>query len=187
MSKTRYTISEAADAVQVENHVLRYWEDELDLTVPRNDLGHRYYTKENIDEFVQIQKWKEDGYQLKAIKTLLHPEDLKPKETTTQMTEVKAAPVTAATSSQLKMEQFQNILTDIVRNVIEENNPQLGKAVSEQVGDKVLKEMNYLMREQDEMEEERYKKLDASIREHQNKNAKKEPKRKWFGRKTQTT
>ena len=61
MDKQRYMISDAAAAVNVESHVLRYWEDELKLTVPRNEMGHRYYTKENIDEFQKIKELKERG------------------------------------------------------------------------------------------------------------------------------
>ena len=72
MDKQRYMISDAAAAVNVESHVLRYWEDELKLTVPRNEMGHRYYTKENIDEFQKIKELKERGYQLKAIKMILN-------------------------------------------------------------------------------------------------------------------
>ena len=30
--------------VGVESHVLRYWEDELQLEIPRNGKSHRYYT-----------------------------------------------------------------------------------------------------------------------------------------------
>ena len=55
MEKVRYMISDAANIVNVESHVLRYWEDELELNVPRNELGHRYYTKENIQEFQRIK------------------------------------------------------------------------------------------------------------------------------------
>ena len=47
---------------------------------------------------------------------------------------------------------------------MEENNESLGKEVSTQVGEKVLKEMNYLMRDREEREEERYRKLDETIR-----------------------
>ena len=66
----------------------------------------------------------------------------------------------------IKMEQFQSIMTNIVRNALEENNQALGKEVGSQVGEKVLKEMNYLMREQDDAEEERFRRLDAAIRAH---------------------
>ena len=72
MEKVRYMISDAAAMAGVETHVLRYWEDELDLTIPRNEMGHRYYTSENIQEFKRIKELKEKGYQLKAIRAILH-------------------------------------------------------------------------------------------------------------------
>ena len=75
MEKVRYTISDAAQMMDVESHALRYWEEELDLSVPRNEQGHRYYTKENIEQFQKIKDLKEKGYQLKAIKMLLHEEE----------------------------------------------------------------------------------------------------------------
>ena len=75
MKKVRYMISDAANMMQVESHVLRYWEEELELDVPRNEMGHRYYTEENMQQFRQIKKWKEEGYQLKAIKMMLHNEN----------------------------------------------------------------------------------------------------------------
>ena len=56
MEKVRYMISDAAAAVDVETHVLRYWEDELGLDVPRNELGHRYYTRDNIKQFLRIRR-----------------------------------------------------------------------------------------------------------------------------------
>ena len=63
MEQVRYMISDAANIVAVESHVLRYWEDELELTVPRNELGHRYYTQENVDQFLRIKQLKEEGYE----------------------------------------------------------------------------------------------------------------------------
>lgn len=64
-------ISDAAKRVQVESHVLRYWEEELKLPIKRNELGHRYYTQKDIERFVQIKTMKERGLQLKAIKLIL--------------------------------------------------------------------------------------------------------------------
>ena len=37
MGEVRYMISEAAKKLQVESHVLRYWEDELGLEIGRTD------------------------------------------------------------------------------------------------------------------------------------------------------
>lgn len=64
-------ISDAAKEVKVESHVLRYWEEELHLPIKRNELGHRYYTEEDVDRFKEIKDLKERGLQLKAIKMIL--------------------------------------------------------------------------------------------------------------------
>lgn len=69
--KTIYYISEAAKKVQVENHVLRYWEEELQLPIKRNEMGHRYYTEQDVKQLQEIKMLKEQGLQLKAIRTVL--------------------------------------------------------------------------------------------------------------------
>jgi Predicted transcriptional regulators len=71
MSGTRFMISDTAKQVEVEAHVLRYWEEELELKIARTEMGHRYYTRENIQLFKNIKELKEQGFQLKAIKILL--------------------------------------------------------------------------------------------------------------------
>ena len=67
----RFGISDAARQVGVEAHVLRYWEDELGLAIPRNGQGHRYYREQDIHILHKIRDWKEQGFQLRAIKLLL--------------------------------------------------------------------------------------------------------------------
>lgn len=197
MEQVRYMISDAANIVAVESHVLRYWEDELELTVPRNELGHRYYTQENVDQFLRIKQLKEEGYQLKAIKIILqqeklaglHKEQPAAPEHVTKTGQVLTEPQMSAVSvekpvhlpekkqpqqvdvsvqmtPQERMEQFQNLMTQIVRNAMTDNNQDLSREIGTEVGDRVLKEMNYLMRMQDEQEEERFKKLDEAIRSH---------------------
>ncbi len=71
MVKEKYLINEAAKEVHVESHVLRYWEEELALPIRRNEQGHRIYTQEDIDRFVMIKDLKDQGLQLKAVKTIL--------------------------------------------------------------------------------------------------------------------
>lgn len=67
----RYMISDASKMVDVESHVLRYWEEELEIEVPRNEMGHRYYTDYYINLFKSIKDLKEQGFLLKAIKMLM--------------------------------------------------------------------------------------------------------------------
>lgn len=73
-----YLISDASKKVQVESHVLRYWEEELKLPIKRNEMGHRYYTEEDIKEFMEIKHLKEQGLQLKAIRMILNDGKLIP-------------------------------------------------------------------------------------------------------------
>ena len=71
MNEIHYLISDASKKVDVEAHVLRYWEEELKLDIPRNEMGHRYYTELHIRLLKQVKILKEKGYQLKAIKSAL--------------------------------------------------------------------------------------------------------------------
>ena len=209
MEKVRYMISDAADMVHVETHVLRYWEEELELSIPRNEMGHRYYTRENIKEFQRIKELKEQGYQLKAIRMILHTgkldgfssieesgkklseeqsrkestedwyvntmeEDIIEKKTDSKQQElpVQRIPSRAhvsvqepsALSPEERMAQFRELMSDIVGQAILQNNEALSEQIGKDVQERVLKEMNYLMREQDNAQEERYRKLDAAIR-----------------------
>lgn len=68
---SNHTISDTARIINVENHVLRNWEDELSLRIPRNDLGHRIYTDDDILKLKTIKKLKYHGFSLKHIKLLL--------------------------------------------------------------------------------------------------------------------
>lgn len=252
MEKVRYMISDAANIVHVESHVLRYWEDELELNIPRNEMGHRYYTKENIAEFQRIKELKEQGYQLKAIRMIVHngpiegltaeaplpvgqaplsagaaaaiPQPVQPvaaqmaavtqpvqqsvqpvQRTVTQpATPVQqsvqpaavAQPVQPVAPQQLpvkntaespqsilnntdKMAQFTELMTEIVGKALAANNEELGQSISEEVGKQVIKEMNYLMREREEAEEDRFRRLDAAIRGNIRKKDEQKEKKLW--------
>lgn len=74
MMQETLLISEAAKQVEVETHVLRYWEEELQLPIKRNNMGHRYYTWEDVRQFKEIKVLKEQGLQLKAIRSILEKE-----------------------------------------------------------------------------------------------------------------
>ena len=188
MEKVRYMISDAADMVHVETHVLRYWEEELSLTIPRNEMGHRYYTRENIREFQRIKELKDQGYQLRAIRMILHTgkdpsvseeisvghplddimvDTMEKEVSKTLPLEPKrssAVQMPTGLSAEERMSQFRELMSDIVGQAIAQNNEELSQTIGKDVQELVLKEMNYLMREQENAQEERYRKLDAAIR-----------------------
>lgn len=196
MDETHYSISEAGKLVGVESHVLRYWEDELQLKIPRNEKGHRYYTELHIRLFQKIKELKEKGYQLKAIEQVLKKmlegdEEVDPDavleqnavdilkegsageemegETRLRMVQKKDTEVVGV--SREKMEQFQQIMNHIIGNAIgqamEENREALSDEISRQVSDHMVQELEYMMRINDEREEERFKMLDETLRTYQ--------------------
>lgn len=251
MKERRYIISDASKLIEVESHVLRYWEEELEIDIPRNEMGHRYYTDYYIELFKRVKELKDGGFQLKAIKMLI-PEltnmntrenesieglreelfnrltdygeavvddsgdntftgnggnannvnnafannggndidnnvamndkdktdkstlsNVKDKEEIYNNGERKSELMTTDNESQGnisertnngKLEQFQSIISEVVSNALKENTGMLGKEVSEIVSDNVIKEMDYLMHIREKQEEERFKKLDETIR-----------------------
>lgn len=200
MSETRYIISDAAKMVDVEPHVLRYWEEELAMEIPRNEMGHRYYTDKEIKTFINVRNLKEKGFQLKAIKMILttvsenlslnniisidevrkgyNEEDTEetPKEDAKKDEAVeialndqppKAEAAVPEVSSEDKMKHFKYIMDGIVMQALKKNNETLEENVTELVADKVIKEMDYLFRAQEEREEQRFKQIDEIIRKKQ--------------------
>ena len=193
---SRYLISEAARQTGVEAHVLRFWEEELKLEIPRNEQGHRYYTEDHIRVFELIKNMKLQGFQLKAIKDSLEQmqkagersisdvgvdtkestgsgeaSPLPEPESATTAEKNITIPIrfarerTHAPLSQAdRLVEFESIVYDIVTEALRNNNEYQAKEISDRVGDKVVKEMNYLMRENEEQLENHFRKLDEALR-----------------------
>lgn len=213
MSENRHLISDASKKLGIEPHVLRYWEEELSLTIHRNEMGHRYYTDTDLRVLQNVHKLKDQGFQLKALKMII-PEmyanqsfdlnhmlshrdelnaqaeqdtvaDTEKQKAVENKTGVKARThkETAVTTkgsedillNESKLAQFQEIMNRAVSQALADQQQAIGEAVgvhmseevSERVSDKVLKQMDYLMRESDDHAEQRFKKLDETIREVQ--------------------
>ena len=177
MDEVHYLISDASKKVDVEAHVLRYWEEELELDIPRNEMGHRYYTDLHIRLFRQVKNLKEKGYQLKAIKHALNQvlkkkekgqvqltdeilerdmdkalRELKTEEVGTGLAAVKNEGFSVAATEE-KMEQFQQIMNLIIGRALEVNNEKLSQDISYLVNDKMGKELEFLLQASDQKEE----------------------------------
>ncbi len=187
-------ISDAAKRVQVESHVLRYWEEELKLPIKRNELGHRYYTDKDIERFVQIKTMKERGLQLKAIKMILkdgkldvlspnedvemEPIDVEERlcETVNEETKestglaidiIRKEEVSMETEEtrEEKAKRLQWLLQQLIRETLQENNKELCK----EIRDGVVKELDYQFRTQEEREQEREKEREKRSEEYYKK------------------
>ena len=189
MDEVHYLISDASRKVDVEAHVLRYWEEELELTIPRNEMGHRYYTDFHIRLFKQVKNLKGKGFQLKAIKHALEQmkkdgklegeltdelleqdmdaalKELKEEESTAMVAAGEGMPLSA--SAEEKMAQFQQMMNLIIGRALEVNNEKLSQDISCLVNEKMGKELEFLFQASDQKEEERFRQLDETLRSYQ--------------------
>ncbi len=161
--ETRYTVRQTVEMTGVKSYVLRYWEEEMELQIHRNELGHRYYTGYDIQLFLNIKELKKRGLQLRAIKNLIP-------QITASMTGFGENTVTL-----LEGEIVENSEDETKRNVKKD----IGRADSENVkdtgktNDKILEFQAILerlitqeLRAQNE-DEERCRSLDYAIRRQQ--------------------
>ena len=269
MSETRYIISDAAKMIDVEPHVLRYWEEELGMESPRNEMGHRYYTDKEVRLFTMVRDLKDKGFQLKAIKMILSAIDSeensnkiisldeirknyenaqkqenedtpknnsadpdiqlkdngqskinsgtaknvstvefsqntasktsdgnqsklteqgemiqsKSQSDTAQQTVVgedqenheetgllasrMSGDVSVPLTSEEKMAHFKYMMDSIVMQALKKNNQTLEKQISDQISERLISEMDMLLKLQEEREEERYRNIDEMIRQRQ--------------------
>ncbi len=176
-----YLISDAAKQVQVESHVLRYWEEELKLPIKRNEMGHRYYTEEDILQFREIRNLKEQGLQLKAIRNMLQKgklgnggsiydavsanvrnetimqgfadRNMNEESVKRHVVMVNKGEFVPVTeeSKEAKSIRLQQLLKNMIMEAVQSNN----KEVCEEIKETLLKELDYQFRLQEEREEER--------------------------------
>ena len=162
MGNVHYMISEAAKQVNVEAHVLRYWEEELSLVIGRTEMGHRYYTKEDIQLFCCIKELKEQGLQLKELKSLI-PDMIQTKSRIKLKKETPAPTIEAAqplnSDETDKLSALKIFIQEAMREVITDNNDTLSTTV--------IKNMDFLLQAKERSEEERYRNLDQLIRQQQ--------------------
>lgn len=191
-------ISDAAKEVRVESHVLRYWEEELHLPIRRNELGHRYYTEDDVELFKQIKSMKEGGLQLKAIKMILKdgklnvvtpeesdireghdPENQRDggytqgEESSDQVTHGMAIQIVSSreidSSVQDEREEKAKRLQWLLQQLIRETLQENNRELCREIKESVVKELDYQFRVQEEREEERNSLREKREEEHYQK------------------
>lgn len=175
-------ISEAAKKVEVETHVLRYWEEELQLPIKRNEMGHRYYTMEDVKRFREIKQLKEQGLQLKAIRTIIKKGNI-----SMENQEKFIVSLSHDETRDDKVIRLQYLLQHMMAEAVKSANQELCAEIKESI----IKELDYQFRTREEKEEERFKreeehfrKIDEMLRE---RNKVKEKPHKLFRKEKQNT
>jgi DNA-binding transcriptional MerR regulator len=176
MVKERYLINEAAKEVHVESHVLRYWEEELNLPIRRNEQGHRIYTKEDIERFVRVKNLKDQGFQLKAVRTLIDNPNTDSQITNIpKQREIRVVPMKNEEEQSRRLQYlFQKLIKEAVASNNDEMAETLTRKISENVKQDIVKELDYQFRladerneaRQDARDEEHFKHIDELLRKH---------------------
>lgn len=156
VEEKQYKISEMTKKVQVEAHVLRYWEEELQLPIKRNSLGHRYYTEEDVERFKQIKQLKEKGIQLKGIRSMLDLET-EPGMMKLPVADFSQTNLSFESGKEEKAYRLQLLLKGLIKEAVQESNEQM----AEDIKGSIIKEMDYQFRiaaEEQEKQQAKYKK-----------------------------
>lgn len=182
----KYSISDAAKRVHVEAHVLRYWEEELELKIPRTSQGHRFYRDNEIETLQKIKELKEQGFRLHAIKKLIPnlgeldrmdpPQLYQLRERLNQQEETHLS--SPKTDAGEKMQKFQDILRGLIQETVEDAisksmEESQGK-MSEQVSTRVIKELNYIQRENQDLGQKQVELLGKILEELKPENTSRE-------------
>lgn len=207
------TIKEAAKTLDIKEHVLRYWEEELDLNISRNEMGYREYSDRDIEMFRRISELRKQGLGLKEIHdgiiSARANSDCRRTEGNSEVrnpaagnaAEIKLAEGDAGEESSslpdeikvvdFKTAQLQSIMNKIVANAFRENRDIIIESLMDELSENtveffdknkkaitsslrgeltedVMKQIDVILREQEERDEARFRKLDETIRQLQN-------------------
>ena len=186
-----HTISDTARQLSVEPHVLRYWEDELDLQIHRNAKGHRFYVNSDLALLQNIKELKEKGFQLKAIKLLLPDiktvctydtqklyrlrEELNNRvleesmshsmEHSAQVMPLHPHSNSIDVDSSDKLQQFENILHQMISSALTDCIGDTKEEICEEVSTRLLKEIHYLSRQRQDLQEQQITLLNKILSE----------------------
>jgi len=74
--KSKYSITELSEALNITDHTLRFYEKEFSLNIPKDARGRRFYTTEYANLMYQIKGMRDQGLELKAIRKILEDENI---------------------------------------------------------------------------------------------------------------
>ena len=129
----QYSISEVAELTGYPPHVLRYYEKEFELQIPRNEASHRFYTYTEIETFQYIKSLQEKGFSNKQIKLILQsPEIIVNANEETALTSI--SPSANVNTLELAKEislNLQEVFIDELHKILNNNADHNEKLISE--------------------------------------------------------
>jgi DNA-binding transcriptional MerR regulator len=123
------TISEVATALDVPQHVLRFWESKFSQVRPlKRGGGRRYYRPDDVALLQNIRNLLyDDGYTIKGVQKLLRDGSLKPKQGDVSKADTgKKSPTPSSSGGEAKLtaaqrQELQGLLDELeqLKNMLE--------------------------------------------------------------------
>lgn len=139
-----YTINEVAEKLKLNSQTLRKWEKDFSLKIPRNEMGHRYYTEKEVELLVNIQSWKDKGANLKAINNYLGKTEVFEEQNQQALELVTLDKLTGREIQELLTQKLADILITREQELKEEFKKDLQAEMEKQeerIKDKVMKQI----------------------------------------------
>ncbi len=190
-----YSVREMTHKLGVEAHMLRYWEKELKLNIPRDDKGHRIYGEEEARLLTLVSDYKKAGKPLKLIRTMitLPPQEEAevgredglmregtPVREDESAWEKESGPEEGTEQPLSGSQRLQDLLSRMVAQAVQEST----QTMITEMKESILKELDYqfrlqgereaeLRREVVEAQEDHFQKMDVLLRNRSEERRKK--------------
>lgn len=113
-----YTFKEMCGLTGYKPSVIRFYEKEFKINIPRDINGRRFFTQKEIDRFLMIKKLQEEGYTNKQIKKLIE-------EKRTDILYEAAATIEDSSKKIPDVSGIENNITKVIDNKMKEINDRL--------------------------------------------------------------
>lgn len=137
-----YSIKELSKMTGIKITTIRKYENDFNLKVPRNEMGHRYYTDREIAVYKQIKKMKDKGANTKLIKNIL--------EKSVDVIEQKEQVMELVTIDRLTGAELKEVMVKQIGDIMKEREEDLKKEFEQ-----MLQHQEQKIREQIKAENQR--------------------------------
>lgn len=165
--KDKYTISHVSEKLGVSDATLRKYEKDYKIKVPRNELGHRFYTVNEIEILEQIIKLKEQGANIHVINRIMARSESFEEQNEQALELVTLDKLTGAEFKELMMKQIAEIIIKSEKELTQKYEEKLYKVKDELKED--IKQEFKRQQEQREVENQKLMNYIAATKEEKKK------------------
>lgn len=118
--RKNFSISQVSGITGYKPHVIRFYEKEFDLIIPRNKSGHRSFSYKELETLKYIKQLQEKGFTNTQVKAILKtPEIIIEKDNRIKEIAVSGTPVNGQVIPQQRVQEFIQRLSEEIKGGFE--------------------------------------------------------------------